>query len=185
MKSIRTHLNYANVAATLALLFAMSGGAFAAGHYLINSTTQISPKVLKQLRGRAVRQSPLAALASGKSESGDYGIRTTNAGSSGFIGQSVSFPVPLAARISEKHVEWIDENHKAGPHCAGVGHASPGYLCLYEQESVDIAAAPTPIISEYEDLGPHDGSGNFGFTIAVPVSGAEPLEYGTFTVTAP
>lgn len=66
-----------------------------------------------------------------------------------------------------------------------MGHANPGYLCLYEQESVDIAAAPTPIISEYEDLGPHDGSGKFGFTIGVPVFGPEPLEYETLTVTAP
>jgi Collagen triple helix repeat (20 copies) len=44
-------LTYANVAATLALVFAMSGGALAANHYLINSTKQINPKVLKKLRG--------------------------------------------------------------------------------------------------------------------------------------
>jgi hypothetical protein len=44
-------LTYANVAATLALVFAMSGGALAASHYLINSTKQINPKVLKKLRG--------------------------------------------------------------------------------------------------------------------------------------
>jgi Collagen triple helix repeat (20 copies) len=48
---IRRRLTYANVALTLALVFAMSGGAFAAGHYLITSTKQISPKVLKALRG--------------------------------------------------------------------------------------------------------------------------------------
>jgi hypothetical protein len=47
----RRHLNYANVVATLALVFAMSGGALAAKHYLINSTKQINPKVLKKLRG--------------------------------------------------------------------------------------------------------------------------------------
>lgn len=47
------HLNYANVTATLALFFAMSGGALAAKHYLINSTRQINPKVLKSLKGRA------------------------------------------------------------------------------------------------------------------------------------
>jgi Collagen triple helix repeat (20 copies) len=45
---IRRH--YANVTATLALVFAMSGGALAAKHYLITSTGQISPKVLKKLR---------------------------------------------------------------------------------------------------------------------------------------
>src|SRR5947208_2068249 len=51
-KSPRTHLTYANVTATLALVFAMSGGALAAKHYLINSTKQISPKVLKALKGK-------------------------------------------------------------------------------------------------------------------------------------
>jgi hypothetical protein len=49
--SIRKRLTYANLAVTVALVFAMSGGAFAAGHYLITSTKQISPKVLKALKG--------------------------------------------------------------------------------------------------------------------------------------
>jgi hypothetical protein len=46
---MRRHLTYANVTATLALVLAMSGGAFAAKHYLIGSTSQISPSVLKSL----------------------------------------------------------------------------------------------------------------------------------------
>ena len=48
---MRRRFTYANVAATLALVFAMSGGAVAASHYLINSTKQINPKVLRTLRG--------------------------------------------------------------------------------------------------------------------------------------
>jgi hypothetical protein len=48
---MRRRLTYANVAATLALVFSMTGGAIAAHHYLINSTKQINPKVLKKLRG--------------------------------------------------------------------------------------------------------------------------------------
>jgi hypothetical protein len=52
MNSIRRHLSYANVVATLALVFAMSGGALAAKHYLISSTKQISPKVLKALEAK-------------------------------------------------------------------------------------------------------------------------------------
>ena len=35
---IRKRLTYANVAMTLALVFAMTGGAFAAKHYVITST---------------------------------------------------------------------------------------------------------------------------------------------------
>ena len=51
IRAVRARMTYANVAATLALMFAMSGGALAAKHYLINSTRQINPKVLKKLRG--------------------------------------------------------------------------------------------------------------------------------------
>ena len=50
---IRKRVTYVNVAMTLAFVLAMSGGAFAAGKYLITSTKQISPKVLKSLRGKA------------------------------------------------------------------------------------------------------------------------------------
>ncbi|HEV2974509.1 MAG TPA: hypothetical protein VGX69_05875 [Solirubrobacteraceae bacterium] len=51
MRSIRRHISYANVVATLALVLAMSGGALAAARYLINSTKQINPKVLRAVRG--------------------------------------------------------------------------------------------------------------------------------------
>ena len=50
--AIQRRFTYANVVATLALVFAMSGGALAAKHYLVNSTKQINPKVLKKLRGQ-------------------------------------------------------------------------------------------------------------------------------------
>lgn len=49
---IRRHLSYANVVATMALVFALAGSAFAAKHYLITSTREISPNVLKKLRGK-------------------------------------------------------------------------------------------------------------------------------------
>jgi hypothetical protein len=54
----RAYLSYANVVATLALVFAMSGGALAANHFLINSTKQINPKVLKTLKGRTGGRGP-------------------------------------------------------------------------------------------------------------------------------
>lgn len=58
---IRSRITYANVAATLALLFAMSGGAYAAGKYLITSTKQIKPSVLKSLQGKAGAKGPSGA----------------------------------------------------------------------------------------------------------------------------
>jgi hypothetical protein len=52
MLRMRKHLTYANVTVTIALVLAMSGGAYAASKYVINSTKQINPKVLKSLVGK-------------------------------------------------------------------------------------------------------------------------------------
>ena len=52
----RIHFSPATVIATLALVFAMTGGAYAASKFLITSTKQISPKVLKSLRARPARR---------------------------------------------------------------------------------------------------------------------------------
>jgi hypothetical protein len=49
----RMRVSPAMVIAGLALVFAMSGGAYAAKKYLITSTKQISPSVLKALQGKA------------------------------------------------------------------------------------------------------------------------------------
>jgi hypothetical protein len=53
LASLRRRMSFANVTATLALFFALSGGAYAASHYLITSTKQIKPSVLAQLKGKA------------------------------------------------------------------------------------------------------------------------------------
>src|ERR1700722_19131264 len=58
MTKLRRRLSYANITATLALLFAMSGGALAATHYVITSTKQISPKVRKELKGSQGAKGP-------------------------------------------------------------------------------------------------------------------------------
>jgi hypothetical protein len=61
---MRKRISYANVAATLALVFSMSGGALAATHYLINSTKQINPKVLKKLKGSTGKAGPAGPAGS-------------------------------------------------------------------------------------------------------------------------
>ncbi len=57
----RKRLSYANVAMTLALVFAMTGGAYAAQHYVITSTKQIKPSVLAQLKAKNGTAGPAGA----------------------------------------------------------------------------------------------------------------------------
>ena len=86
---MRRHLTYANVVATVALVFAMTGGALAAKHYLINSTSQINPKVLKKLRGKTGKTGP-AGRAGAVGATGATGA-TGLSGSPGPVGPSNVF----------------------------------------------------------------------------------------------
>ncbi len=91
---LRKHFTYANIALTLALVFAMSGGAYAAGKYLITSTKQINPKVLKALKGNAGArgvQGP-GGPAGPKGETGPAGApgKEGPAGKDGVNGEGVS-----------------------------------------------------------------------------------------------
>jgi hypothetical protein len=83
---MRRHLTYANVVATLALVFAMSSGALAAKHYLLTSTKQVKPSVLKQLHlltsTRQIKPSVLKQLRGAKGPAGAAG----SAGSRGETG---------------------------------------------------------------------------------------------------
>jgi hypothetical protein len=50
---LRSRFTYANVVATIAMVFAMTGGAYAASKFLITSPKQIKPSVLSSLKGKA------------------------------------------------------------------------------------------------------------------------------------
>jgi hypothetical protein len=159
--SVRRHLTYANVVATLALFFAITGGALAAKHYLINSTKQINPKVLKALRGKSGPRGPQGKDgapgrdgASGKDgtpgkegKPGEPGplINTLPSGKTltgGFGGGSfgpkfesvevsISYAFPLAKTPS---IEIIQQGGAPTAHCPGgpkAPSASPGFLCAY------------------------------------------------------
>jgi len=52
LSAIRRPISFVGLIAALALVLAMGGGAWAAKRYLIQSTNQISPSVLKQLKGK-------------------------------------------------------------------------------------------------------------------------------------
>jgi hypothetical protein len=92
--ALRKRMSYANVTATLALFFAISGGALAASHYLITSTKQIKPSVLSALKGKAGKTGPAGPQgAQGPAgASGGEGKAGTN-GTNGVSPEGLEIPV--------------------------------------------------------------------------------------------
>jgi hypothetical protein len=154
---IQRHLSYANVAATLALFFSMSGAAVAAHHYLINSTKQINPKVLNKLKGRAGPRGPQGAtgregregregkegregteipggyLQFGITLRGNFAGRAVATAS----GQTLNIPISFGLQLHKVPVlvNYVPHGSSPPPGCFGSFHepeASPGSLCVYE-----------------------------------------------------
>jgi Collagen triple helix repeat (20 copies) len=149
------------VAATLALVLAMSGGAFAARHYLINSTRQISPKVLRKLhgargrRGVAGQNGPVGpqgvtGLTGARGTRGPQGEPGFSALSQLPAGKTESGDFAVSTQVSGEQpvstavvfpvplaapipIEKIEFTSLGTPssHCLGPGTASNGYLCVY------------------------------------------------------
>jgi hypothetical protein len=203
MTFLRRHLSYTNVVATMALVFAMGGSAIAAKHYLISSTSQINPKVLKKLSGKAGPRgltgatgatgapgiegakggpgSPTAVLSSGQSESGNYDANSGRAKVE-LLEEAITFPIPLAAGIVAGNVEYTT-SHTA--HCSGAGHAAAGFLCVYSKVRVGLG---TPAISSQEPGAESSTSSPTGFFMLWGASAGESVErvdLGTYSVTAP
>jgi len=153
--------SYASVAATLALVLSMSGGALAAGHYLINSTKQINPKVRKALtgaKGPAGTRGPTGpagsngkegavgpagsfatTLSRGQTVRGTYDMAQTAFGAKYLTGGSISF---TALMPSTPTAVVIPEGKTPPASCPGtveVPQAEPGYLCIYELERENTA----------------------------------------------
>jgi len=190
----------------------MSGGALAASHYLINSTRQINPKVLKKLKGRTGPRgaigaegpqgplgasgsrgplgpqgpeglSDLSSLPSGASESGVFGMAINNSEESGRFAQTVKLGPGLKAGLDGEHVFYFAFLGN-NLHCAGPGQADRGYLCVYSSGSSGLAETEPEILNP--ELPPlTKGAGQHGFILRWTVKEKEKAasDFGTYTVT--
>jgi hypothetical protein len=136
---IRKRLTYANVAVTLALVFAMSGGAYAAGRYVITSTKQISPKVLKQLKGtNGAAGTPGAPGSAGTAGAAGKEGPAGKEGSAGHEGLAGS-PGTNGESVVSKAVSTTESTcDKAGGSSFTVG-GSTTYACNGKEGSVGAA----------------------------------------------
>jgi hypothetical protein len=127
------------------------------------------------LGGHAASFFSPATLRPGQSESGVWAVGGgSSAGDS--LGEGFAFPTPLAAPLDPSHVEYRGKGTDS--HCSGVGHAAPGYLCVYASFRKHVTAAV------FDHTG-HAGSDAYGFFLGLTVTVKPGFAYGSWTVTAP
>jgi len=205
MRRPRRIITFSNVVSLMALVFSMTGGALAAHHffthhYLINSTSQINPKVLKRLKGEPGEIGQIGPqgvtgevgpngkvggrgeaypqfLESGRTESGVFGMRANGEGQ---LAQTIQFRIPLLAEIAKAQVEFVGAG-TSGANCKEPGQANKGFLCVYaavETEAGEPKAFDPALTARPE------GAGKLGFTLEILGSGTHPAYEGSYTVTA-
>jgi Collagen triple helix repeat (20 copies) len=212
---LRHRLTYANVTATLALVLAMSGGALAAGHYLINSTRQINPKVLRKLHGARGRRGLAGQIGpvgpqGVKGETGAKG-KTGPEGPPGFSAlsqlpsgkpESGDFVITANADAAGEQLrtaitfsvplaapisaEMVEFTTLPTLGTHCLGSGSPTKGYLCLYLSSEVnAEAKSGAVLDPEEPG-KTGSGKYGATIGFKAEAAGPFEVaGTYTVTAP
>lgn len=158
---LKPRITYANVAATVALVFSMTGGALAAKHYLINSVKQINPKVVKVLKGKAGPTGPVgpagpAGLTGPAGPTGPTGPQ----GPKGENGSAIAYAHVLSdGKLDTAHSKNVSEASSAG--------TGSGLFCLK-------VTAPFSNATSTVDTG--DSSGQFGFASAI-LKGQDPSKF--------
>jgi hypothetical protein len=115
-------------------------------------------------------------LASGKSESGVYGVGGSAA--SGYMVTGIQFRLPLAAALDSSHVQFHQSGTAFTAQCPAAGQAAAGYLCVYEQVQANRSA---PVVDKSSGF---QGADAYGFLIFMNSTGTFAFSYGNWTVTA-
>jgi hypothetical protein len=212
---MRPRITYANVAATLALVLSMSGGALAANQYLISSSSQISPKLLKKLKGR-VGKTGVTGKEGPAGKEGPQGKEGAvgKEGAAGKEGPKGTYPETLASGHSETGNYAVAGGDSAtGFMTQGFTFPQPLPAALDEAHAIwvvknttDPPNCPGPgeaargYLCVYENFGANDvpdnehavstfigqgGSDSTGFMLFFEISKALAFSYGNWTVTAP
>jgi hypothetical protein len=185
---VRRRLTGTSVAMTIALVIAMTGGAYAASKYVITSTKQIKPSVLKQLQGKAGAkgaQGPAGTgqpgLAGGTGQpglAGASGKDGTN-GKDGVPGESVTVkavPTKVAACTEHGGAEFK------------VGSGTPAYACNGQTGFVEKLPAGKTLTGEWSVVGTATAAANAFATsvnFAFPLKTAPTAHFVKAGVTAP
>jgi hypothetical protein len=165
---MRRRLSYANVTATLALVFAMSGGAMAANHYLITSTKQVSPSVLKKLTGKPGKN----GTAGANGATGATGLTgpAGSPGTAGVKGETGKEGPKGEAGAPGGFFGVLPSGQTMRGTYAAEGSSSQGQYRTAVSFLLSLPSPPTAI--HYIEVGETDPSGCTGGTVSNPVAAA-------------
>jgi hypothetical protein len=137
MSLLKNRFGIPGVISVIALVFAMAGGAYAAKKYVITSTNQISPRVLKQLKGKPGADGKQGtAGANGKDASNGTNGQNGAAGGPGATGKSVT--------VNEIEAGEAECNERGGVIISVEGSGSGQEVCNGEAGSPWTAGGTLP-----------------------------------------
>ena len=130
-------------------------------------------------------RSALTPLQSGETISGLWGHGLTVADPANDFFDIVSFPIPLAADLSDTNVDYVSAGD-TDPNCPGPGMAATGFLCVYETDTENASTRFSFNIFKSSDPGGPGGASKYGFAIRLEAAVAgETFTGGVYSVTAP
>jgi hypothetical protein len=120
-RSLKDVFSPATVIALLALVVALGGTSFAAA----------------QLSSGSHRAAAQPTLSSGATMIGYFAAGGSD-GSSGYIGEGITFPKRLPSTFNQSHVKYLVNGASYTSKCPGPGKAAKGWMCFYEGQSYGV-----------------------------------------------
>ena len=162
-RTLKDLFSPATAIAVVALAVALGGTSFAAA----------------QLTSGAHRAAAQPTLSSGATMIGYFGAGGSD-GTSGYIGDAITFPKRLPSTFNQNHVQYVASGGSTTTKCPGAGRAARGWMCFYEGQSfnVDLCCIYN---QHYDSL----AVAPYGARIYWNVSGASSYADGQWVVRAP
>jgi hypothetical protein len=174
LSALRKRFTYTNVAMTLALVFAMTGGAYAASKFVITSTKQIKPSVLKQLQGKAGKAGANGANGAQGPQgpagaNGKDGVNGTNGkdGAPGANGESVTVAKASVGECKEGGSKFSNATG-SGKACNGSPWTAGGTLPSGKSEKGTWAV----VVGSKAGFAGVEGFGQISTSFNIPLSAA-------------
>ncbi|WP_183098307.1 hypothetical protein [Nocardioides pelophilus] len=161
--------------AILALVVATGGTGYAAARFGNDSAASKQGIASAQLAGAAAQP----VLRSGKTMVGYYAAGGSD-GTTGYIGEGITFPAKLPAGFNNNHVQYLAQGDPFTTRCPGPGSAKRGWMCFYEGQSsgVDLCCI-------YDQSYNSPAVANYGVRIYWSVNGSSSYADGQWVVRAP